>query len=46
LAEAAKTADLVIACRAKAGATDVPDVLDRLVTAGGIPVLALRRMFP
>jgi nucleotide-binding universal stress UspA family protein len=41
LAEAAKTADLVLASRAKAGGTEVPDVLDRLVTAAGIPVLAL-----
>ncbi len=41
LAEAAKTADLVLASRAKAGGTELPDVLDRLVTAAGIPVLAL-----
>jgi nucleotide-binding universal stress UspA family protein len=40
LAEAAKTADLVLASRPKAGATE-PDVLDRLVTAAGVPLLAL-----
>ena len=41
LAEAAKTADLVLASRPKAGGTEVPDVLDRLVTAAGVPLLAL-----
>ena len=41
LAEAAYTADLVLASRAKAGSTDVPDVLDQLVTIAGVPVLAL-----
>jgi nucleotide-binding universal stress UspA family protein len=41
LAEAAHTTDLVLASRAKAGATDAPDVLDQLVTAAGVPVLAL-----
>jgi hypothetical protein len=32
---------LVLASRAKAGSTDVPDVLDQLVTIAGVPVLAL-----
>jgi hypothetical protein len=32
---------LVLASRAKAGSTDVPDVLDQLVTISGVPVLAL-----
>jgi nucleotide-binding universal stress UspA family protein len=34
---------LVLASRAKAGSTDVPDVLDQLVTISGVPVLALPR---
>ena len=41
LAAAASTADLVLASRAGAGSTDAPDVLDQLVTAAGVPVLAL-----
>ena len=41
LAAAAYTADLVLASRAAAGGTDAPDVLDQLVTAAGVPVLAL-----
>ena len=41
LAEAAYTADLVLASRAKAGSNDAPDVLDQLVTIAGVPVLAL-----
>ena len=41
LAEAAKTADLVLASRTGAERSDVPDVLDQLVTAAGIPVLAV-----
>jgi nucleotide-binding universal stress UspA family protein len=41
LAEAAKTADLVLASRTGAKGSDVPDVLDQLVTAAGIPVLAV-----
>jgi nucleotide-binding universal stress UspA family protein len=41
LAAAASTADLVLASRAKAESTDPPDVLDQLVTAVGVPVLAL-----
>jgi nucleotide-binding universal stress UspA family protein len=41
LAEAAHTTDLVLARRAKVGDTTAPDVLDQLVTATGVPVLAL-----
>jgi nucleotide-binding universal stress UspA family protein len=41
LAEAARTADLILARRARVGGTDEPDVLDHLVTAAGVPVLAL-----
>ena len=41
LAEAAKTADLVLASRAKPGSTEAADVLDQLVTTTGVPVLAL-----
>ena len=41
LARAARTTDLILARRAAAGGTDAPDVLDRLVTAAGVPVLAL-----
>ncbi|HSA81321.1 MAG TPA: universal stress protein, partial [Geminicoccaceae bacterium] len=41
LAAAAYTADLVIASRANLESTDAPDVLDQLVTAAGVPVLAL-----
>jgi hypothetical protein len=41
LAEAARTTDLLIARHAKVGATEAPDVLDQLVTATGVPVLAL-----
>jgi nucleotide-binding universal stress UspA family protein len=41
LAEAAHTTDLVLARHAKAGGADMPDVLDQLVTAAGIPVLGL-----
>jgi nucleotide-binding universal stress UspA family protein len=41
LAEAAHTTDLVLASRAKAGGTDAPNVLDQLVTAAGVPALAL-----
>ena len=41
LAEAAHTADLVLASRAKHESADPPDVLDQLVTAAGVPVLAL-----
>jgi nucleotide-binding universal stress UspA family protein len=41
LAEAAHTADLVLASRAGAGGSEAPDVLDQLVTAAGVPVLAL-----
>lgn len=40
LAEAARTTDLILARRAGMG-TDEPDVLDDLVTAAGVPVLAL-----
>jgi nucleotide-binding universal stress UspA family protein len=41
LAEAAHTADLILARRAKVGDTAAPDVLDQLVTATGVPVIAL-----
>jgi nucleotide-binding universal stress UspA family protein len=41
LAEAAHSTDLVLARRAKVGDTAAPDVLDQLVTAAGVPVLAL-----
>jgi nucleotide-binding universal stress UspA family protein len=41
LAEAARTTDLLIARHAKIGATEAPDVLDQLMTAIGVPVLAL-----
>ena len=41
LAEAARTTDLLLARHAKVGGTDAPDVLDQLVTAAGVPVLAL-----
>jgi nucleotide-binding universal stress UspA family protein len=41
LARAARTSDLVLARRAKPESTEVPDVLDQLVTAAGVPVLAL-----
>jgi nucleotide-binding universal stress UspA family protein len=41
LAEAAHTTDLILARRAKVGDTNAPDVLDQLVTATGVPVLAL-----
>jgi nucleotide-binding universal stress UspA family protein len=41
LAEAAHTADLLLARQANAGGADVPDVLDQLVTATGVPVLAV-----
>jgi nucleotide-binding universal stress UspA family protein len=41
LAEAAHTVDLLLARQAKAGGADVPDVLDQLVTATGVPVLAV-----
>ena len=41
LAEAAHTTDLLLARRARVGSTDGPDVLDDLVTAAGVPVLAL-----
>ena len=33
--------DLLLARQAKAGSADAPDVLDQLVTAAGVPVLAL-----
>ena len=39
LAEAAYTA--VLASRARAGGTDLPDVLDQLVTVAGVPIVAL-----
>jgi nucleotide-binding universal stress UspA family protein len=39
LAAAAHTADLILASRSSG--TDAPDVLDRVVTAAGVPVLAL-----
>ena len=45
LAEAARTTDLLIARHAKVGATEAPDVLDQLVTATGVPVLALPSVF-
>jgi nucleotide-binding universal stress UspA family protein len=41
LAEAARTTDLILARRAKVGDMTAPDVLDQLVTAAGVPVLAL-----
>jgi nucleotide-binding universal stress UspA family protein len=41
LAEAARTTDLLLARHAKFGGTDTPDVLDQLVTAAGVPVLAV-----
>ena len=41
LAEAARTVDLVLARRAEPEGTDVQDVLDDLVSAAGVPVLAL-----
>ena len=41
LAEAARTTDLILARRARVGGTDEPDVLDDLVTAAGVPILAL-----
>jgi nucleotide-binding universal stress UspA family protein len=41
LAEAAHTADLILARRAKVGDTAAPDVLDQLVTATGVPVLGI-----
>jgi nucleotide-binding universal stress UspA family protein len=41
LAEAAHTADLVLASRVGGEGTDAPDVLDQLVTTAGVPVLAL-----
>jgi nucleotide-binding universal stress UspA family protein len=41
LAAAARTTDLLIARHAKVGATEAPDVLEQLVTAAGVPVLAL-----
>ena len=41
LAEAAYTADLLLASRTGAGGTDVPDVLDQLVMAAGVPMVAL-----
>ena len=41
LAEAAHTTDLILARRAKVGDTTAPDLLDQLVTATGVPVLAL-----
>ena len=41
LAEAARTTDLLLARHARFGGADAPDVLDQLVTAAGVPVLAL-----
>jgi nucleotide-binding universal stress UspA family protein len=41
LTEAARTTDLLLSRHAKAGSTEAPDVLDQLVTAAGVPVLAL-----
>jgi nucleotide-binding universal stress UspA family protein len=41
LAEAARTTDLLIARHVKVDVTEAPDVLDQLVTATGVPVLAL-----
>jgi len=41
IAAAARTADLLLARQAKAGSADAPDLLDQLVTAAGVPVLAL-----
>jgi nucleotide-binding universal stress UspA family protein len=41
LGAAARTTDLILARRAGLGGTDAPDVLDDLVTAAGVPVLAL-----
>ena len=41
LAEAARTTDLLLARHAKVGGTDAPDVLDQLVTAAGVPIVAL-----
>jgi nucleotide-binding universal stress UspA family protein len=41
LAGAARTTDLLLARQAKAGRADLPDVLDQLVTAAGVPVLVL-----
>jgi len=41
LAEAAHASDLILARQAKAGGVDAPDVLNQLVTATGVPVLAL-----
>lgn len=41
LAEAAHTTDLILARQTKGGSTDAPDVLDQLVTATGVPVVAL-----
>ena len=41
LAEAAHTTDLLLARRATVGSTDGPDLPDDLVTAAGVPVLAL-----
>lgn len=41
VAAAARTADLLLARQAKSGSADAPDLLDQLVTAAGVPVLAL-----
>ncbi len=41
LAAAARTTDLLLARHAEAGSADGPDLLDQLVTAAGVPVLAL-----
>lgn len=41
LAKAAHTTDLLLARRARVGGTDEADVLDDVVTAAGVPVLAL-----
>lgn len=41
LAVAARTTDLLLARHAKVGGTDAPDVLDQLVTAAGVPIVAL-----
>ena len=41
LAEAGRTTDLILARRTAAGSGEPPDVLDQLVTAAGVPVLAV-----
>ena len=41
LAAAARMTDLLLARHARSGSADVPDLLDQLVTAAGVPVLAL-----